>query len=208
MIKTKTEALIFDLGKVIVDFSVEMACNQVAKAAGISSQQVHSFLFEDGLELRFEAGEISFSDLHQLFEQSFNLSIPSAVLKLAAADIFCPLEQSLELLRILRSKYVEKITFALLSNTNEIHWEHIERRWEISSFFDHTILSFEAKSMKPDEKIYCHALEKIGVAPENCFFVDDLQSNIDGAKRLGIDASLYEGTEKLRSDLTLRGFLV
>ena len=208
MNKNLTEAIVFDLGKVLVDFSVERACTQVAKAVGVSAPQVHSFLFDDGLEFRFEAGELSFLELHRLFEGRFNVSVASSVLKTAAADIFCPLEDSINLLKDLRKQYGRKKTFALLSNTNEIHWDHIEKNWNISSCFDHTILSFEVKAMKPDEKIYHHALQKIGVSPERCFFVDDLQANIDGAKRVGIDASLYESTEKLRADLSHRGIFV
>ena len=202
--------IIFDLGKVIVDFSVEKACSQIAKAAseGVSAGVVHSFLFEDGLEYRFEAGEFNFAHLHQLFERRFACSINASDLKLAAADIFTPITPTIEILKCLREKYSNEIPMVLLSNTNEVHWEFIEKNWSISKFFDHTVLSFEVKSLKPDEKIYRAVLEKTGADARHCFFVDDIQANIDGAIHLGFDAALFNGPDSLRRALIARGLSV
>ena len=96
----------------------------------------------------------------------------------------------------------------LLSNTNVVHWEFIESNWLISKFFDHTVLSYEVKALKPDEKIYRSVLKKTGVNAHDCFFVDDLQANVEGAKNLGFDAALFTTSESLRGDLAVRGFRV
>jgi len=199
--------IIFDLGKVIVDFSVEKACSQIAKAAGegVSAGIVHSFLFEDGLEYRFEAGEFNFEHLHQLFERRFACSINPSDLKLAAADIFTPITPTIEILKCLREKHSNEIPMVLLSNTNEVHWEFIEMNWSISKFFDHTVLSYEVKSLKPEEKIYRTVLAKTGADAHHCFFVDDIQANVDGAKNLGFDAALFKGPETLLRDFRARG---
>jgi len=40
---------------------------------------------------------------------------------------------------------------------------------------------------KPDPGIFHHAAEEIGVPPEYCFFIDDLEENVLGAQRVGMD---------------------
>jgi len=70
------------------------------------------------------------------------------------------------------------------------------------------VLSYEVKSLKPEEKIYRSVLEKTGVDARDCFFVDDIQANVDAAKHLGFDATLFTEPEKLRRDLIVRGISV
>lgn len=204
MTKPVTKALVFDLGKVIVDFSVEKACLQVADVAGVKPEDVKNWLFDDGLEYRFEAGEFSFTELHKKFEKHFKKTIHSDQLRLAAANIFSPIQSTIDILEQLRQTYAKTIPFVLLSNTNEIHWHHIEQTWSISRFFDHLVLSFEVKSLKPELKIYEHVRKIIDCEPSGIFFVDDVKENIDGARAAGLDAVIYEGELKLRQDLRER----
>jgi putative hydrolase of the HAD superfamily len=204
MTKPVVRALVFDLGKVIVDFSVEKACLQVADVAGVKPADIKSWLFDDGLEYRFEAGEFSFSELHEKFEKHFKKTVHSDHLRLAAANIFSPIQSTIDILQKLRESYAQTLPFVLLSNTNEIHWHHIEQTWSISRFFDHLVLSFEVKSLKPERKIYEHVTKIIGCEPSGIFFVDDVKENIVGARAAGLDAVIYEGELKLRQDLRER----
>jgi putative hydrolase of the HAD superfamily len=199
-------ALVFDLGKVLVDFSVEKACMQIARTAGVAPDLIKSFLFDDGLELRFEAGEMNFAELHQIFERQFSVKIPPADLMQAASNIFSPIDQNLKLLARLREKYGQQTRFVLLSNTNEIHWAHIEKQWNLSQWFHHLILSFEVKATKPHERIYLEVERLTGLPLSSCFFVDDVAANVDGARRTGLDAELYTDTETLCLDLLKRGY--
>lgn len=201
-------ALIFDLGKVLIDFSVERACSQIAEVAGVTPILIKSFLFDDGLEFQFEQGLIDFNSLHQSFESHFKTKVAPDALRIAASDIFSPLTSNIALLASLHEKYSEQVSFVLLSNTNEIHWERIESQWNISKWFHHVVLSFEMKVMKPDPRIYKEAIRLAGCAAEHCFFVDDVPANIKGARLVGLDAELFEGEEKLRSDLLFRGFKI
>ena len=59
--------------------------------------------------------------------------------------------------------------------------------------------------MKPGKEIYAAAIEAAGVAPENIFYTDDLQPNVDGALHCEIDAVLYTDTPSLVQSLTHRG---
>lgn len=198
-----TQCVIFDLGKVLIDFSVDKACRQIADLAQCAPADVRAFLFDTGLEYRFEAGEFTFDELHQQFELKMQQQIDKDQLAYASADIFSAIPESLELLRSLRATHA--IPMILLSNTNSVHWEFITRTWEIQRMFDACILSFEVRAMKPDPKIYEHALRHAGIPPSQCFFTDDIPENIAGAKRLGIDAVLFQSAAQIRRELSQRG---
>jgi FMN phosphatase YigB (HAD superfamily) len=48
---------------------------------------------------------------------------------------------------------------------------------------------------KPTPEIYLLGAEKVGLAPEECVFVDDLQENVTGAEAVGMTAILHRGAE-------------
>lgn len=67
--------------------------------------------------------------------------------------------------------------------------------------FDPVILSCEVKIRKPDPAIFKLAYERCGVKAEETIFIDNLQSNIDAAKKLGMKAVLAENTDQTVKDV-------
>ena len=57
--------------------------------------------------------------------------------------------------------------------------------------------------MKPQKEIYGHLFERFHLKPDECFFVDDLELNIEGARRCGMDGYCFDdgNVEKLREVL-------
>lgn len=200
-----TRALIFDLGKVLVDFSIERACMQVAAVAGTTESHVKSFLFDDGLENRFECGEFDIAELGRLFELGLNRKVSLQDLEFACANIFSPMLDSIALIKELRAQ--SNLPMVLLSNTNHVHWDFICREYQIDSYFDHHILSFRERVMKPNHKIYRSAIDATGYAPEECFFTDDIYANVIGAKECGIDAVQFQSIAQLRLELAARNIV-
>ncbi|MEW4415186.1 HAD-IA family hydrolase [Clostridium sp. AN503] len=39
--------------------------------------------------------------------------------------------------------------------------------------------------------MYHHLFERFGLKPEECYFIDDIQNNIDGAKECGMDGYCF-----------------
>ena len=67
------------------------------------------------------------------------------------------------------------------------------------------VTSFEAKSMKPDERIFGYAVETLGIKPEETIFLDDSQRNLDAAGRLGFKTLLVSPGEEFYALLTAEG---
>lgn len=80
----------------------------------------------------------------------------------------------------------------LLSNASvrqHAYWPRVPG----SEFFDGTLISADEKVMKPQPEIYRLCMERFGLKPEECFFIDDVQANIDGAAACGIAGTVFCG---------------
>lgn len=59
------------------------------------------------------------------------------------------------------------------------------------SLFDGYLISADYKLLKPEKEIYQALFERFDLKPEECYFIDDVQKNIDGAKAAGMDGHCY-----------------
>jgi putative hydrolase of the HAD superfamily len=56
----------------------------------------------------------------------------------------------------------------------------------LAKFFEHMILSYEVGVRKPDRRIYVEALRRIGLNADQCIFVADEISDLEGARNVGM----------------------
>ena len=93
----------------------------------------------------------------------------------------------------------------LLSNASLRQHEYWPRI-EASRFFDGTIISADEGVMKPGAEYYLRALQKFSLKADECFFIDDLPANIEGALYCGIPGAVfYDDVEYLRRNLRETG---
>lgn len=88
-----------------------------------------------------------------------------------------------------------------LSNTNSIHWDKLLRDYEWMGHFDRRFASQILGCAKPKAEIYEKVQSLLGARGRSILFFDDKQENVDAAARLGWNARLYSGHERLLSDL-------
>ena len=67
--------------------------------------------------------------------------------------------------------------------------------------FDAVVISGEVGLHKPDPEIFHLGCEKVGLAPEECVFVDDLKENCAGAEAVGMTAVLHRGADTTLPEL-------
>lgn len=63
-------------------------------------------------------------------------------------------------------------------------------------YFDGLLFSAEVKCIKPQKEMYGHLFERFGLKPEECFFIDDVQLNIDGARACGMDGYCFADQDR------------
>ena len=75
-----------------------------------------------------------------------------------------------------------------------------------SECFDGKIVSADWKLLKPQPEIYETLLREYGLRAEECFFIDDLNINIEGAWLVGMDGAIFdEDLPRLRRALNDAG---
>lgn len=78
-----------------------------------------------------------------------------------------------------------------LSNINELHWKKISEDFFEMELFHGCFLSFQMKKTKPSPEIYEEVITKIKSRPNEFLFIDDRKENVEGAKKAGMRALLY-----------------
>jgi FMN phosphatase YigB (HAD superfamily) len=82
-----------------------------------------------------------------------------------------------------------------------------QNRYGYSGVFEKVIVSSHLGIVKPDERIFRFALGEMHVAPEQSVFIDNLQTNLDGAQRVGMQTILFTDAANLQRSLTALGML-
>jgi glucose-1-phosphatase len=198
MIKT----IIFDLGKVIVPFDFKRGYDRLAPLCSLAPEQIPERLRGCDLVTRFESG--------QMEPREFVREIGSILGFEPDYDEFCDIWSCVFLPEtLIPEKLVEALRrqyrIVLLSNTNAIHFEMIERTYPILRHFDAFVLSYRVGAMKPSPAIYEEAIRQAQCKPDECFFTDDIPAYVEGAKAAGIDAVQFESGEQIERELRRRG---
>lgn len=94
-----------------------------------------------------------------------------------------------------------------LSNWSEEKFRLIRPRHTFLDWFDDILVSGAVKLAKPDPRIFAAFLERIGRSAEECVFIDDSQSNIGAAARLGFRTIYFESAQQLQRELSQQGLL-
>lgn len=89
----------------------------------------------------------------------------------------------------------------VLSNASSSFYQYFPR-FAPFEYFDGLVVSCDIHIVKPDIRIYRYLLETYGLAPEECFFIDDMAANVEGARKAGISGAVFGGDfEEIRKKL-------
>ena len=83
----------------------------------------------------------------------------------------------------------------------------IEERLELSRFLQWSFVSCHLGVRKPHPDAYRLPVERLGVAPEQCLFIDDRAENCNAAEAEGVPSILFQSAGDLRVRLAERGLL-
>jgi FMN phosphatase YigB (HAD superfamily) len=197
------KAIIFDLGKVLVQFDFQRAYRQLGGICPHSATEIPKRLAEERLAERFESGLIEprafVVELTRILDLTVDYDNFCAIFNCIFSETLVPES----LLEDLAARY----RLLLLSNTNAIHFEMLRQRYPILRHFHDMVLSYEVRAMKPQPEIYRAVLDKAGCRPEECFYTDDIAEYVEGARKMGIDAVQFQGAERLQDEMRARGIL-
>lgn len=67
---------------------------------------------------------------------------------------------------------------------------------ERETLFDSVVLSSEVRLVKPDPAIYELMATQLGLTPEECVMIDDVEANIVGAQQAGMQGVVYRSNQQ------------
>ena len=182
--------IIFDLGNVLFDIDYNKTINGFEQIGFKNFKASFSPEKMDGLFENLETGKITEADFYNTIKHiSANPVTDSQIKNAWNAMLLNFRAESLAFLQQIKSKY----NLYLLSNTNSIHLTAVKDIFiaEIgpASLDDYFIKAYYSSSIglrKPDVAAYAFVLQDAGIKAAETLFIDDLISNINGAKIVGI----------------------
>jgi putative hydrolase of the HAD superfamily len=191
-----SHVVVFDLGKVLVDFDYSIAARKVAARSTKSLQDLAAFLSASPLLIQYESGAVNRREFFGQIRDAVGFQGGLAEFGSYFADIFTEISPMIALHAELRRCGHKTYIF---SNTNDLAIEHVERNFPFFKNFDGYIYSCEVGAMKPDAKIY-EAMEKMcGRSGADIIYLDDRSENIQAGLARGWRAILHETPENTRA---------
>lgn len=201
---TSRHAVIFDVGRVLVDWQIRFLYERLipegealdAFLRDVVTEQWH-FQHDQGRPFAETSAELialhpQHADLIELFGPRFNDTNSSAIPGMP------------ELLADLDSAGVP--LFAITNFSGEFFPPFRVKYPDMFDRFRDIVVSGDEKMMKPDPAIYRLALDRFGLKAEEAVFVDDNRDNVAGAAALGIHAIRFIDEPALRAELRTLGF--
>ncbi|WP_295668003.1 HAD family phosphatase [uncultured Mucilaginibacter sp.] len=196
--------IIFDYGNVI--FSLDFAKSQEAwKELGIdNANDFYSHKIQDPVFTAFERGDIDAIGFRERIKEiTRKPNLTDQQIDHAWNSLLVGIPQgNHELILNLKSKYR---TF-LLSNINEIHFDHIMKYLKDDFGFESNDHLFEKiyyshllGKRKPEAEIFEQVLMENNLDPAETLFIDDSPQHIEGAKKLGINTYLMTAPDTIKA---------
>lgn len=200
----KIKAIVFDLGRVMVDFDHRIAARGISRFSHKSGDEIYALFFDSEVTGLFEEGKISPEDFFLRIKKALGLDLSYEEFVAIWNEIFFVTEENrmaYELAARLRRHY----RVAMLSNINILHHKHLKAKFALFEPFDPVITSYELRVRKPDPAIYQKMLQMLRLKAEEVFYTDDRPELIESARQLGINSCVFSGSRQLKDDLLSYG---
>ena len=176
--------VIFDLGGVIVEFNPVKVVNSLFSKEDADFILGNLFFSEEWSEI--DRGTLTPAEAFEKYRKDLSEETYEKILAVIENwnDYMPPFEDTYELVKRIKAAGVK---IYLLSNVPPYIHKMIETVPALK-LFDGFVASCDVKLLKPERRIYEHLLEKFNLKAEECFFIDDMSVNAEGARAVGMKA--------------------
>jgi putative hydrolase of the HAD superfamily len=180
------EALLFDLGGVLIDIDTQRAVQHWEPLSSLSRAQLQQRFTVDQALRQYESGEIDTAAYVAHLRQEFELhASDSAIVAGWNAILVGEIEPALQAVVAART-HLPCYAFSNTSPAHQIAWSSAFPR--VATAFDRLFLSFEIGARKPDIAAFQLVTEAIGKDADRVLFFDDTPANVQGARDAGLQA--------------------
>ncbi len=169
------KAVVFDLGKVLLDFDYGLLARAMAPRSRCSDEEISRLIEQAPLLLDYESGRLSTDEFFHALKQATGYEGTLEECGRFYGDIFSPIEPMIALHAALQARGVATVLF---SNTNALAIKLCEARFPFILDFGVRIYSFEHGAMKPEARLYEVVERATGLCGADLLYLDDRAENI------------------------------
>jgi putative hydrolase of the HAD superfamily len=194
------DAIVFDYGEVISERADPVHMSNMSLISGLDENTLQDLYwkFRDEYDRGTYNGESYWRALGEAAGRNFS---PDQTRALIHEDVTSWSRVRAPILEWLRKLQQSGIKTAVLSNMMPDLLGKMRQEFAWLHAFTHQTYSCEIGTVKPEEKIYRHVLEGLGVPPERTLFLDDREVNIEGARAIGMHGIVFKSLDDLREQL-------
>ena len=96
---------------------------------------------------------------------------------------------------------------AIISNDSSRWSKYLREKFDINKYFDVISISGDLKIQKPDERIFKLTIEQLGCKAEDCLYVDDREGNLEAARKVGMNAVMFNSRNVKYEGNTVTDFI-
>ncbi len=197
------DALLFDLGRVVLDVDFNRTLECWADHAGCApADLIAKFALDDSFE-RHERGEIEDAEFFASLRNSLGIEVTDAQFLEGWNAIFAG---EMPEIAPLLARAAQRVPLYAFSNTNRAHEAHFSKAFAgVLGHFKQIFLSSTIGLRKPDAAAYDHVVKEIGLPAGRIVFFDDVVENIEGARARGLTAVHVTSTRDVAEALAALG---
>ena len=178
------DALLFDLGRVVLDIDFNKTLSCWAGHAGCEPAQLVGRFVRDDIYQRHERGEIDDPEFFASLRTALGVGLSDAQFLEGWNAVFAG---EMPGIAPLLKRAAVRLPLYAFSNTNSAHVEHFSQAYAgVLGHFREIFLSSSIGLRKPDAAAYDHVVKAIAVPASRIVFFDDLAENIEGARARGL----------------------
>jgi putative hydrolase of the HAD superfamily len=193
------EAVVFDLGGVLLEVGFESVFASWAADAGMTAASIRERFHFDAAYQQHERGEINASQYFDSLRQSLNLDLTEEQFHRGWNEC---VRGEIPGVAALVGEFGARFPIYVFSNTNAAHYSDWGPRYQhLMQPFRRLFMSHEMGMRKPEVRAFEFIASEIGVSLPNILFFDDTAENISGARALGMQAVHVRDIGDIRSAL-------
>jgi FMN phosphatase YigB (HAD superfamily) len=197
------DALLFDLGRVVLDIDFDKAIACWAGHAGCKPDDIVRRFVRAETYRDHEIGKISDAAYFESLRASLGIELSDGQFLEGWNAIFAG---EMPGIAPLLKRAAKRLPLYVFSNTNGAHVEYFSETYaDLLGHFREIFLSSAIGLRKPDAAAYDHVVKAIGVPAPRIVFFDDLAENVEGARARGLTAVQVTSSDDVARALAALG---